>query len=229
MPYDDDIDDLLGTSSEKITYDLPDIDDIDADHGGIHTRASGGKLAPNSLTEQGAILALKGAPPGWFATVLGIGRTTVQRKLAHLSPMRVLGNGTKLYEVREALPCLVQAKDMKAHISRMNPRDLPERLRKEFWGARKLEQQVRKEAGDLWSSTDVHRAFGDILRLIKDTAILWTDEIDETTGLSSEQIGILDNLVRALLASIGEKVEQYATEGVTQSHEAEYDEDDGDE
>lgn len=221
--FDDDLDDLLG-SPEAVEYDLPELDDEDL----LDSHVKGGKSAAKTLTQKGAATALKGASVGWFASVLRLGRTTVQRKLDSIAPVGITSSGAKLYDVREAMPYLVQPHDLRRHLSAMNPRDLPERLRKEFWGARKLEQQVRKEAGDLWSSADVHRAFGDVLRLIKDTAILWTDEIDETAGLTSEQVEILDNLVRALLASIGEKVEQYAKDGMTLSHESEYDDEDED-
>lgn len=63
------------------------------------------------------------------------------------------------------------------------------------------------------------KAFGDILKLVKDTAILWADTIDESKGLTSEQIGLLDDLVRDLLTQVADKVEQYANGDVTLSHE----------
>ena len=114
---------------------------------------------------------------------------------------------------------------MDEFIKQMNPRDLPERLRKEYWGARKLEQQVRREAGELWHSADVAKAFGEVLKLVKDTAILWTDTINESKGLTPEQVDLLDDLVRDLLQQIGDKVDQYASGDMTFAHEAEYDED----
>lgn len=221
---DDDLDDLLGTPAPRLDDfddDLPEIEGDD-DLGGPESRASGGSRLKQSLTEKGAGLALKGAPPGWFAAILGIGRTTVQRKIGHL-PARVVGNGTRLYDVREALPFLVQPHDLKKHLMQMNPRDLPERLRKEFWGARKLEQQVRREAGELWHHADISKAFGDVLKLIKDTAILWTDTVHEAKGLTPEQVDLLDDLVRDLLQQVGDKIDQYASGDVTLSHESEYD------
>lgn len=221
---DDDFDDLLGTpapaqedESDEDFDDLFDDDEPEVEY----ARGIGSKGFNKSLTATHVDRALKGAPPIWFAKLLGIGRTTVQRKLEHLTP-RVVGNGTKLYDPREALPYLVQPYDLKKHIAQMNPRDLPERLRKEYWTARKVEQQVRRESGDLWHSSDVAKSFGDILKLVKDTAILWADTIDESVGLTSPQITLLDDLVRDLLTQVADKVEQYANGDVTLSHEAEY-------
>lgn len=224
---DDDFDDLLGTPAPAQTNDFDDEDEFDLDKDEVEVPyASAGKGFTKTLTAKHVDRALRGAPPKWYADLLGIGRTTVQRKLAHLNP-RVVGNGTKLYEPREALPCLVQPHDLKKHLSQMNPRDLPERLRKEFWGARKLEQQVRKEAGDLWSSADVNRMLGDLMKLIKDNVLLWADTVGETQPLTNEQVMAIDDLGRNLLSQIAESIQQYANTHHTRSHEAEYDEDDG--
>jgi hypothetical protein len=213
---DDDFDELLGGPSAP----PEDAYDSESDY------ALGGVKIKPSMTEAGALLVQRGATPGWFASILGIGRTTVNRKLADIAPKRVLGNGTKMYSVREALPYLVQPHDLKHHLARMNPKDLPERLRKEFWSARKLEQDVRVRSKDLWQTADVHRVLGDLMKLVKDTAMLWTDDIDEATGLTSEQVGILDALTRKLLSDFAGAVAQYVESGVTPSQESEFDEGD---
>jgi hypothetical protein len=130
----------------------------------------------------------------------------------------------KLYDVRTTMPYLVLPHDLKNILARMSPKDLPERLRKDYWTARKAEQSVRETARDLWRSDDVHRALGDIAKLVKDTVTLWTDDIDESVGLSAEQIEVLDRLSRDLLLKINQSVMQYVQNGVTRSQEIEFDE-----
>lgn len=220
---DDDFDDLLGTPAPAQVSDDHDdwLDDTDEASDDLY--ATAGKEFYKTLTATHVDRALKGCPPLWYAKLLGIGRTTVQRKLDHLTP-RVIRNGTKLYNPREALPHLVQPADLKKHLMQMSPKDMPERLRKEFWTARKTELDVRQKSGDLWHTSDVHRVTGDLMRLLKDTVVLWTDTIDERTGLSAEHIGILDELCRKLLSDYADAVSQYIADNRTSSQIAELDE-----
>mgnify|MGYP002759351516 CR=1 FL=1 len=207
----DEFDDILGTSE-------PD-EDLDF--------ATGGKDFHRTLAVTRVDSVRKGAPAEWFAKLLGIGRTTVNRKIPDtVDPIHVTVKGTRYYRPSDVLPYLVQPHDIRDQIKRMNPKDLPERLRKEFWGARKLEQDVRLRSGDLWLTSDVHRVLGDLMKIIKDTVMLWTDEIDEAVGLTPQQVDILDHLSRKLLADYAAAISQYVEQGVTRSQEAELDEDD---
>lgn len=191
---DDDIDDLLGSSEPEV--------EIETEHarGGVSTR--------ESLTERGASLALRGVTPGWFAAILGIGRTTVNRKISHIAPKATGTNNAKLYDVRECLPYLVQPHDLKRHLMRMDPKDLPERLRKEFWSARIAEQRARQNAKDLWRSEAVLALYGEFFKTVKDTAILWADQIHKEAALSDEQFEALDRHVTDLLTLIGDNVKE---------------------
>lgn len=221
MDLDDD-DDLLGSlPDDEGDFDYIEDEDDDALPG-----AKGGRFAKRSLAEAGTNLVQRGVTVGWLASVLGIGRTTVQRKLADVAPKRIYGNNTKLYDVRGVLPLFILPNDIKGIIARMNPKDLPERLRKEYWTARKAEQAVRETARDLWRSDDVHRALGDIAKLTKDTITLWTDDVDEAVGLTAEQVEVLDRLTRDLLTKINHAVLEYVEKGVTRSQEQEFDEED---
>lgn len=217
---DDDFDDLLGSTVEE--EDELELSDVDDDL----PFASAGRDYKRSMSEAGAERALKGAPPAWFARLLGIGRTTVQRKLADVDPKHVSAKGTKYYDPREALPYLVHPHDLKKHLALMNPRDLPERLRKDYWMARKAEQDVRERANDLWRSADVHKALAEIMKIVKDTITLWTDSVNEASGLSTEQVDILDNLSRRLLSDLHESVLQYTMNKITRSQEEEFGESD---
>ena len=210
---DDDFDDLLGFSE-------PDDFDDDLDY------ATGGNSFHRTLAVTRVDSVRKGAPAEWFAKLLGIGRTTVRRKIPDsIDPIHVNAKGTKYYRPAEVLPYLVQPRDLETHLLKMNPKDLPERLRKEFWGARKLEQDVRLRSKDLWLTADVHRVLGDLMKIIKNSVMLWTDDVDAAIGLTSEQVEMLDDLSRKLLSDYAAAVSQYVEQGVTRSQEAELDED----
>ena len=83
---------------------------------------------------------------------------------------------------------------------------------------------MRLRSKDLWQTADVHRVLGDLMKIIKDTVMLWTDDLDEAVGLTPQQIEILDNLARKLLADYAAAVAQYVEQGVTRSQESELDE-----
>ena len=212
---DDEFDDILGSSE-------PEDDGLDDEL----DFASGGNQFHRTLAVTRVDSVRKGAPAEWFAKLLGIGRTTVNRKIPEtIDPIHVSAKGTKYYRPADVLPYLVQPNDLKTHLLKMNPKDLPERLRKEFWLSRKYEQDARLRARDLYHATDVHRSYGDLMKLIKDTVTLWTDDIDEAVGLTSEQVGILDDLCRKLLSDFAGAVAQYTKQGVTSDQEVEFDED----
>lgn len=224
---DDEFDDLLGGPTPEADEDADEFDDGQPEIGDDLEFATGGKTFHRTLAVTRVDSVRKGAPAEWFAKLLGIGRTTVNRKIPDtVDPVHVNAKGTKYYRPSEVLPYLVQPHDLKTHLLKMNPRDLPERLRKEFWGARKLEQEVRLRAGDLWQTADVRTVLGDLMKLTKDSVRLWTDTIDGSVGLTSEQVALLDELSRKLLSDYADAVAQYAANGVTPSQESELEEDD---
>lgn len=211
---DDEFDDILGSSE-------PEDDGLDDDL----DFATGGNSFHRTLAVTRVDSVRKGAPAEWFAKLLGIGRTTVNRKIPEtIDPIHVNAKGTKYYRPADVLPYLVQPNDLKTHLLKMNPKDLPERLRKEFWGARKLEQDVRLRAKDLYHSSDVHKSYGDLMKLIKDTVMLWTDDVNEAVGLSNEQVEIIDNLTRKLLSEFSEAINVYCSNNATRSQESELEE-----
>ena len=102
---------------------------------------------------------------------------------------------------------------------------LPESLRSEYWSARIKEQKARLNAEGLWRTEDVQQQFGEIFKMFKETVTLWTDTLDETTGLSSEQVGIVDDLARNLLNEVDAAIKTYVKQGRTRSQVQEFDED----
>ncbi|MDO5646314.1 DUF1441 family protein, partial [Paracoccus sp. (in: a-proteobacteria)] len=188
--------------------------------------AEGKRRVNESMTHEGTAMVLRGVTAGWLAAVLGMGPTTVRRKLDGVPPKRVLGNGTHLFDIRTVLPYLVPPHDIKQHLMRMNPKDLPERLRKEFWSARIAEQKARQNAKDLWRSEDVIAVTGDIFKTIKETAILWADKLHKDAPLTDDQFEALDRHVAELLSLIGDNVDALMSGRKTLSQEVEFTADD---
>lgn len=198
--------DLLGTAPPTLE------DEIDpAPHG----RHFSFKLADVHEVNRGVTIP-------WLCQAFKMHRTTVESKLAGCPVLRTGRNGSKVYDLRNAASYLVDPRlDIAEYMRSLEPKDLPEQLRSEYWSSRLKEQKARQNAGDLWLTEDVQAAFGDIFKLIKDTAILWTDSIDETHGLTDDQRSTIDDLVRELLFQIGEAVAGYTRGKRTPSQAAE--------
>ena len=201
--------DLLG--------DLPDDDD----------GASYGRKF--SLENGDAHGVTRGVGIPWLCQAFKMPRSRIEKKLIGAPVLRLSNRGSKIYDFAVAMSYLVDPRyDVGAYVATLEPKDLPENLRSEFWSSRLKEQKARLIARDLWHSNDVKAAFGEVFKLIKDKVTLWTDELDETKGLTSEQIAILDDYSRDLLASIGDAMLAYTQSTKTVSQEGEFPEADFD-
>ncbi|RID91899.1 hypothetical protein D2N39_11735 [Gemmobacter lutimaris] len=154
----------------------------------------------------------RGVTINWLAQAFLKPRKDVEKLLARCPILRMGPNSSKIYDFRVAAAFMVPPRvSVKDYIKNLEPKDLPERLRSEFWSARLKEQKARLIARELWRSEDVQAAFGDVLKLIKDTVLLWTDTVEESSGITDEQRAILDELSRDLLARVGDSIDSYCT------------------
>lgn len=170
----------------------------------------------------------RGVSIAWLAQAFTLGRKEVELKLNNCPVLRTGKGGSRLYDLRVATQYLVKPKiDVATYLESLDPKDLPERLRAAYWSARITEQKARSNARQLWHDEKVQAAFGEMFKLIKDTIRLWTDTIDESTGLSVPQREMLDNLSHDLLTQIHETVAKYCDKQKTPSQEVEF-EDKGD-
>lgn len=171
----------------------------------------------------------RGVTTTWLAQAFVIPRKRVEQMLGRCPTLRIGSNNARIYDFRTAVQYMVKPRiDLKEYLDGLEPRDLPEQLRSEFWGARLKEQKARLNAKDLWRSEDVVAAFGELFKMIKDTAILWPDTLEESTDLTHKQRDVLDGMVRDLLSQIGDTVLNYTENSKTESQELEFEDDEDD-
>lgn len=169
----------------------------------------------------------RGVTINWLMQAFGMNRRQILNRLADCPVLRAGQNGTKVFDFRTACAHIVDPKvNVKKYIEKLDPKDLPENLRSEYWSARLKEQKARMIAQGLWRTEDVQAQFGEIFKMFKETVTLWADTLDETTGLTSEQVEIVDGLARSLLNEVHAAIQTYVSEGRTRSQIQEFDEDD---
>ncbi|MDR3474339.1 MAG: DUF1441 family protein [Devosia sp.] len=169
----------------------------------------------------------RGVTIPWLCQAFTLGRKVVLARLAECPAIKTQGNGSKVYDLRQAAAYLVKPRfNIESYIKNLDPADLPERLKREFWMARKIEQQVRVAAADLWTSNDVMSVFGEVFKIFKNSTEMWVDNLEESAGLDDRQRARLTELVDELRTSIEKSLTDYATVSHTRSQLAELDEDD---
>lgn len=164
----------------------------------------------------------------WLCQAFMLTRPQAEKRLRGCPIERAGKNGMKVYDFKTACGYLATPKvNVREYIESLDPKELPENLRGEYWGARIKEQKARLNAKNLWLTPDVQGAFAEVFKTVSETIKLWTDTIDENVGLTSEQVEIIDALSRDLRANLAHEVEAFLLGKQTASQEQEF-EDGGD-
>lgn len=172
----------------------------------------------------------RGVTIRWLCAAFTMSRNQVIAKLAGCPSIRLAQNGGKVYELRVAASYLVKPQiNIREYIEKLDPKDLPERLKREFWSSRITEQRFRREAGDLWRSEDVIALYGELFKLIKSKTQLWADSVENVEALTEPQREMLVELVDDLISNIYKTVEELETGRMTASSIAEADDDESEE
>lgn len=205
-------DDLLGDGDET-----PEIEP--APHG----RDFSLKLSDVHEVERGVTVA-------WLCQAFTMPKTQVVAKLAECSAIKTHKHGGKVYDLRTAAGFLVKPRlDIATYVKNLDPKDLPEKLKREFWASRLAEQRWRRQAGELWASEDVIALYSELFKLIKSKTQLWEDKVSGADKLSDVQRETMLDLKDDLLSQIYKMVEELETGRMTASSIAEADDDESEE
>jgi hypothetical protein len=169
----------------------------------------------------------RGVTVPWLVQAFNMKRANVVRMLEGCRSIGVAQGGQPVYDLTEAAARLVEPKvDLRRYLSNLDPKDLPESLRSEFWSSRIKEQKARRDAGDLWRSEDVLSLFAETFKRIKDRSLLWTDTVEATHGLTDEQRKAFIALKDDLLEDISVTVQQLGAGQTTLSQIVEFEDED---
>lgn len=207
----DDIDDLLAPAPESpfATHFEPDLDDAD-----VQTVLDGG------FPDPGAFLRPVGVT--FIGTVLGIEPRRLHKKLAKCPVAARRENGRRkgepLYDFKEAMRYCVEPRiDLKTWFSSLSTTTMPPIISKAFWEGVRAKNKVMEETGHYWHDDDVLRVLGDVFMEIKDTSLLWIEELPGKADLSNENYHALRRLVTELIGSIRERLIDMPKRGRTES------------
>lgn len=133
-------------------------------------------------------------------------------------------NGYAIYEVHKVAPYLVRPMyDIETYIKKMNHNDLPNELKKEFWNALKARQDYELRAGHLWPTSKVIEHAGELLKLVKMSAQLATDNLERNTELTDRQRDGINEILRSMLEDLQSKIAENFKEPEEDGRRSSYD------
>lgn len=171
----------------------------------------------------------RGVTINWLSQAFGMKRKNVEERLRGVPTLRTGPRNSKVYDFKVAVGHLAAPQiNIKRYIQELDPKDMPEQLRRPYWAARREEQKAREEAGDLWRSDDVLNVFAELFTLIKSNCTLWSNRIAQENALTLEQRKLIDREAKHLMSDIAEMVTKLQDGRLTPSQLSDFDEDDDD-
>lgn len=149
-----------------------------------------------------------GANIGELGQMFGMERRDVTRKLARAG-LRPSGtrDGTPVFSIKEACRYLVLPSDqVVAQVMSMHHYQLPPMLRKEYYQAVKLRQEILKAREDTWSTMRVVSYLGETFQQLRMALLLLPDTVARQTQLSSEQRELLNRAIDGVLSDARERL-----------------------
>jgi hypothetical protein len=152
----------------------------------------------------------------WLVKAFRMSRAKVEAALKDCPASGTHRNGGAYYDLPTAAAYLVTPKNNGAP-RKIEAKDLPLKLRDEYWSAKTRELKYRVLAGDLWPTASVLEVLGEAFKTIKMTTQLWTDTVEEQEGLTIPQRNLLVELADRLLDDMHQKLVEQAKSSATES------------
>ncbi len=116
--------------------------------------------------------------------------------------------GGDIYNFIDVAPYLIKPIfDVETYIKRMDHRELPKQLTKEFWAGLRSKQDYEEKAGLLWRTETVVERVGELMKLIKMSTLLMLDGVERQTELSDRQRNIIKGLSEGMLTDLMNRIQ----------------------
>lgn len=155
-------------------------------------------------------MIFQGASVNQLSELFKVRAVDVMRRVADLKPVGKGRQGNPIYNVAEAAMRLVKIQvtdDMiKAHLLRMNPKDLPPLLSKLFWDSMIVRRKYEELAGEMWLTADVMTVASEAFQSIRTSLLLLSDMLRDETEISEAQIALVQRVIDNGLEQLHERL-----------------------
>lgn len=225
-------DDLFGDLIPTLSHKVIEPDAFDIAESPLIVNKPSTEIEPAKEFDRnnaGAHAIKRGVTINWLSQAFSLRRATVTSKLAGAPIMKTGPRGAAVYDFAAVARYLIPPRENEIadYIKNLDPKDMPERLRRAYWSARREEQKAREEAGDLWRSNDVLNLFSELFTLIKANTTLWANRVAKETELTMDQRKLIDAEAKSLMNDIAEMVVKLQDGSLTPSQLSDFEDDDG--
>lgn len=162
------------------------------------------------LDDESRAMIFQGASVNQLSELFKVRAVDVMRRVADLKPVGKGRQGNPIYNVAEAAMRLVKIQvtdDMiKAHLLRMNPKDLPPLLSKLFWDSMIVRRKYEELAGEMWLTADVMTVASEAFQSIRTSLLLLSDMLRDETEISEAQIALVQRVIDNGLEQLHERL-----------------------
>lgn len=177
---------------------------------GVPKNISGTSRGSDSADEETVAAIFKGVNATQLSVIFKMDYRTVVRKIfeAQVKPCDKIGR-TDVYSLYEVAPYLCKpAYDIETAIKKMSFKDLPKDLAKEFWAGQRAKQDFEEKAGHLWRTEKVVEEVGELMKVVKMSALLMLDGVERQTELSERQREIIKSLTHGMLDDLVKRIQE---------------------
>lgn len=164
----------------------------------------------NAVDDETRSILYQGANMNQLELLFKQDHRTLKRKLFE-SGIKPSGHrsGHDVWSVHEVAPWLIKpAFDIEAYVRRMDPRELPKLLTKEYWAGQRSKQEWDKNAGNLWPTEKVVEEVGELMKLVKMSTLLTLDGVERQAELTERQKDIVKSLMRGMLSDMIKRIQE---------------------
>ncbi len=141
----------------------------------------------NTLDKESHAMILDGCNQTQLCKIFAIDRRNLEDKIRDVAPSGTRG-GYPIFRIKDVAPHVVKPiYDVETYIRKMNHKDLPPALSREYWTGLRAKQEYELREKELWHTTDVIIKVGELMQALKMSWMLTRDSIERDTVLTPEQ------------------------------------------
>lgn len=160
--------------------------------------------SPNvrALDDTSNAMIYDGVGVAQLARLFGRDAKGVPARIRTVEPVGMRG-GYPIWLVKDVAPFLVQFQgDPTEILKRMNHKDLPTLLSKDFWGGQLSRLKFEEEDGDLWPTDQIVEMLGEIMQAVRMAWMTLPDAVEAATQMSDRQRAEMRRIADAKLEEI---------------------------
>lgn len=128
------------------------------------------------------------------------------------------GRTVPKWDFKVAAGYLVEPKiDLESWLASKRIQDLPVHISDQYWKAMRSKQAWEREAKHTWRDEDVLEVLGKAAQMIRDTSLLWVEELPDKVSISTENYHAMRAAVTDMLTQIREIMVEVPKQRRTQS------------